>query len=144
MPDSFRRSRWSLFVMGAFSLSLTIAFSRRPTSPSSLFDLRFLHLSLVGLLGLLETGRRIRKRLVALRVFFRLLLRDLGVLLGDFGVVRRALLLELVGGPAILFSLSLRGFSSLVILFALLFLRLHFSLGERLRRRHLLGLGRNG
>src|SRR5262245_48128003 len=137
MPDSFRRSRWSLFVMGAFSLSLTIAFSRRPTSPSSLLDLRFLHLRLVGLLGLLETGRRISERLVALRVFFRLLLRDLGVLLGYFGLVRRTLFLELVGSLLILFRLFLR-------LCVLLFLRLHFSLGERLRRRDLLGLRRNG
>src|SRR6476620_4706198 len=143
MPDSFRRSRWILFIMGASAFFDGRAFSRRPTSLLSLLDLRFLHLSLVGLLGLLGTGRRISERLVALLVFFSLLLGELGVLLRHFGLVRRALLLELVGGLAILCRLLLRRFSSLPLLLVLLFLRLHFGLRQRLRRRDLLGLRRN-
>src|SRR6476469_3746510 len=107
MPDSSRRSRWILF-MGASSLFLTLGFIRRPKLLSSLLDLRFLHLSLVGRLGLLETGRRVSKRLVALLIFLCLFLGNLGVLLGDFGLVRGALLLKLVRRAAILFRLLLR------------------------------------
>ncbi len=61
-------------VMGASPL-LDARVIRRPKSPSSLFDLRFLHLRLVGRLRLLQTGRRIRQRLVALLILFGLLLR---------------------------------------------------------------------